>query len=370
MQSLKSTPSEDGFRMPAEYEEHLGCLLIWPVRPGSWTNKGLEAKETFTQIARAIARSEKVFMLCNEDDYDEVTDVFKDDENVSVHIIRTDDAWARDTGPTCVVNDKGEVRGIDWKFNAWGGDYDGLYTDYDYDDKVAKSVCDLLKMDCYDAHPFVLEGGSIHSDGDGTVLVTSSCLLSKGRNPGLTKLEIENKLKQYLGAKKVIWLPRGIEGDETNEHVDNVCAFAKPGHVILAWTDDENDQQWEPSNESLKVLETETDAKGRKFTVHKMPIPKKPVCITKEELDALDFEEGEDVRSEGERLAASYVNFYISNKGIIVPKFNDENDEVAINILKGLFPDREIHPIYARSIIVGGGNIHCITQQIPYGGKL
>lgn len=367
MQSLKTIPIEDGFRMPAEYEPHLGCILIWPVRSGSWTNKGLEAQETFSQIARAIAKSEKVFMLCNEEDYDRVCGVFKNDENISVHVIKTDDAWARDTGPTCVINDEGVVRGIDWKFNAWGGDFDGLYQDYENDDKVASSVCDMLGMDCYDARPFVLEGGSIHSDGEGTVIVTSACLLSKGRNPKLSKQEIEEKLKKYLGAEKIIWLPRGIEGDETNEHVDNVCAFASPGHVILAWTDDENDQQWGPSNESLKVLEEETDAKGRKFVVHKLPIPKKPVCITKEELSSMDFEEGEDVRSVGERLAASYVNFYISNKGIILPQFGDDNDSVAVDILSKLFPEREIHPIYARSIIVGGGNIHCITQQIPLG---
>ena len=367
MQNLKSIPSEDGFRMPAEYEKHLGCILIWPVRPGSWTNKGREAKKTFTEIARAVASSEKVFMLCNKEDYSEVSSIFNDDDNVSVHIIKTDDAWARDTGPTCVVNDKGIVRGIDWKFNAWGGDYDGLYQDYENDDQVAGKVCDMLGMDCYDARPFVLEGGSIHSDGEGTVLVTSSCLLSKGRNPGLTKTQIEDRLKDYLGAKKVIWLPRGIEGDETNEHVDNVCAFVRPGHVVLAWTDDENDQQWIPSNESLKVLENETDAMGRKIVVHKLPIPKKPVCITREELDALEFEDGEDERIEGERLAASYVNFYIANGGIIVPQFGDEHDDKAVSILKDLFPDRKIYPIYARPIIVGGGNIHCITQQIPFG---
>lgn len=353
--------------MPAEYEQHLGCVLIWPVRPGSWTNKGREAKVTFTQIARAIAQSEQVFMLCNKSDYEEVKSIFSNDKNISVHVIQTDDAWARDTGPTCVINDEGAVRGIDWKFNAWGGDYDGLYTDYDNDDKVAPNVCNLLGIDCYDARPFVLEGGSIHSDGEGTVLVTSSCLLSKGRNPGLTKQEIEDKLKSYLGAQKIIWLPRGIEGDETNEHVDNVCAFVRPAEVVLAWTDDENDQQWGPSNETLSVLENETDAKGRKFIVHKLPIPSNPVCITKQELDSLDFEEGEDERGEGERLAASYVNFYIANKGIIVPQFGDDNDEVAVTILRQLFPDREIYPIYARSIIVGGGNIHCITQQIPLG---
>lgn len=365
MQILNSSPAKDGFRMPGEFEHHRGTILVWPVRPGSWTNGGREAQVTFTELAHAIAKSEHLFMLCDAEHEEEVRGIFAQDDNISVHVIPTNDSWARDIGPTCVVNNIGEVRGINWKFNAWGGDFDGLYADYDEDDASAKKMCEMLGIDCYDADPFVLEGGSIHSDGEGTVLVTEACLLSKGRNPELTKDQIEDKLKEYLGAEKVIWLPRGIEGDETNEHVDNVCAFVRPGEVILAWTDDESDIQWEPSNASLKVLEAETDAKGRHFIVHKLPIPKKHVCITKEELDSFVFEEGEDMREVGERLAASYVNFYITNGAILLPRFGDENDEVAVKTLGELFPDREVIPVAARPIIVGGGNIHCITQQIP-----
>ena len=214
----------------------------------------------------------------------------------------------------------------------------------------------------------MLEGGSIHSDGQGTVIATEACLLSKGRNPELTKEQIEAKLQEYLGAKKIIWLPNGIYQDETNEHVDNVCAFTKPGEVVLAWTDDESDPQYVLSAEDLKVLEQETDAKGRKFCVHKMPIPKKPVCITEKELAGYVFEEGEDTREAGERLAASYVNFYIGNKVVLVPQFGDEHDVLATDLLQKLFPEREIVPIFAREIIIGGGNIHCITQQIPVRG--
>ena len=172
-------------------------------------------------------------------------------------------------------------------------------------------------------------------------------------------------MKAYLGAQKVIWLPRGIYQDETNEHVDNVCAFVKPGEVVLAWTEDEQDPQWEMSHESLRVLEQETDAKGRKFQVHKLLIPKKPVCITEEELAGFVFEEGEDVRSAGERLAASYVNFYIANGAVVVPQFGDEHDALAVKLLGDLFSDRKVIPVFARPVIVGGGNIHCITQQIP-----
>jgi len=365
MQTLNGFPKTDGFRMPGEYEKHRGTVLIWPVRPGSWTNGGREAQKTYLELARAIAEGEKVFMFCDEEHLSEVREIFKNDENIEVFCLATNDSWARDMGPTCVVNDKGLVRGINWSFNAWGGDFDGLYADYQLDDAAAPLMCEKLGMDYYDARPFVLEGGSIHSDGEGTVLVTEACLLSPGRNPGLTKEEIEEKLKLYLGAEKVIWLPRGIVGDETNEHVDNVCAFVRPAEMVLAWTDDESDQQFVASKASLAVLEKETDAKGRPFIIHKLPIPKKPVCITAEEVQALAPEEGEDMREVGERLAASYANFYISNGGIMLPQFGDENDAIALELMKKLFPERKIYPIYARSIIVGGGNFHCITQQIP-----
>ena len=367
MNRLSSIPTEDGFRMPGEYELHRGTMLIWPVRPGSWVGGGVDAKKTFTEIACALSKHEEVYLLCDDKHIDEVKAAFQGNDRVIPMLIETDDAWSRDVGPTCVVNDKGEVRGIDWSFNAWGGTYDGLYASWDKDDAAAALLCEKLGMDCYDAKHLVLEGGSIHSDGEGTLLVTESCLLSPGRNPHMSKQQIEDELKKYLNASKVIWLPRGIEGDETNEHVDNVCAFVGPAEVVLAWTDDENDIQWGPSNESLKVLLSETDAQGRPFKVHKLPIPKKPVCITEEELEGLEFEEGEDTREAGERLAASYVNFYIANGCILLPQFGDENDLKAAQMLGELFPDREIVKIAARSIIVGGGNIHCITQQIPLG---
>lgn len=365
MNKRTTTPSEDGFYMPAEYAHHKGCVLIWPVRPGSWPHEAKEAQQTFTLLAKAIAESEKVWMLAGEADYLQVEEIFKEDINIDVLQVETDDAWARDVGPTCVINEQGEVRGVDWQFNAWGGTFDGLYASWAKDDAAAAQICEKLQMECYDAKHFVLEGGSIHSDGEGTILATEACLLSQGRNPGLTKEEIEEQLKQYLGAKKIVWLSRGIYQDETNEHVDNVCAFTGPAEVVLAWTEDENDPQWELSNACLKVLQNETDAKGRKFIVHKLLIPKNPVCITKEELDGFVFEEGEDMREAGERLAASYVNFYIANGAVLVPQFGDVHDENALKVLGTLFPTRRIVPIPARSIIVGGGNIHCITQQIP-----
>ena len=359
------TPAGDGFYMPGEFEPQDGVLLIWPKRPGSWPYEAKAAGKVFAEIANKLVQTENVYMLVEQDTEAIAKELL--DERVKLLPIPTDDAWARDVGPTFVTDGK-EVRGINWSFNAWGGTYDGLYQDWQQDDKVAAEFCRQTGYDYYDAAPFVLEGGSIHSDGEGTAIVTEACLLSKGRNPKLSKTDIEEKLKIYLGAEKIIWLPNGIYQDETNEHVDNVCAFTKPGEVVLAWTDDREDPQYALSAEDLEVLEREMDAKGRKIRVHKMPIPKKPVCITEKDLAGYVFEEGEDTREVGERLAASYVNFYIGNKAVLVPQFGDEHDALATDLLHKLFPEREIVPIFAREIIIGGGNIHCITQQIPARG--
>ena len=381
MKINNSTPQTDGYHMPAEFEKHKGTIMIWPVRPGSWPYGGIAAKKVFTCIARRIALHERMYMLVDNEHMREAEEyIFKvwDDReagytadmqesiraNLKLVQMESDDAWARDVGPTYVVNN-GHVRGVNWKFNAWGGEYDGLYASWDKDDRVASSFCSYLHQDYYDASPFVLEGGAIHTDGQGTVIVTERCLLSPGRNPGLTKEEIENNLKKYLGARKIIWIPYGIYNDETNEHVDNVCAFTSPGHVVLAWTDDMDDPQYRMSSADLEILENETDARGRKIEVHKVYIPKNPVCITEYELSGFTFEEGEDEREAGERLAASYVNFYITNGGVLIPQFGDVMDEPALKAIGSLFEGRKVYPIYARDIIVGGGNIHCITQQIP-----
>jgi agmatine deiminase len=373
-----TTPAADGFRMPAEYERHAGTFLIWPVRPGSWTNGGREAAPVFASIAAYIARTENLYLLVDAAHREAALRALREakeklhlreEHAITLLEIPTDDAWARDVGPTFVKNDAGEVRGISWKFNAWGGEFDGLYPDYARDDAAAEKMCRFLGLPCYDAGDFVLEGGAVHSDGEGTVVVTEACLLSKGRNPELTKSQIEEKLKSWLGAEKVIWLPSGIYNDETNEHVDNVFAFTAPGEAVLAWCEDPEDPQYAMSLADLEVLERERDAKGRKIRVRKLPVPAKPVCMTREEVDSFVFAEGEDQRQEGERLAASYVNFYICNGQVLVPQFDDPSDERAVTILAECFPDREIVPVSARAIIVGGGNIHCITQQIPAAGE-
>lgn len=382
MKVLTSLPAEDGFYMPGEYAPHQGTLMIWPERPGSWSHEAKAAREAFRKIIWALSKREQVYVLAGAEVLENARKMLIEEaghmlietgedgmpevDNIILIPFETDDAWARDTGATFVLSKDGkERRGIDWQFNAWGGDYDGLYAHWDKDQEVAGEICRVLGDSTYDARHFVLEGGSIHSDGEGTLLVTEECLLSPGRNPSMSKEEIENQLKQYLGIEKVIWLAEGIYNDETNGHVDNMCCFSAPGHVVLAWTDDPEEPQYARSSAALQVLMEEKDARGRSLVVHKLPIPKVPQAIKEEDLSGYEFEEGEDTRELGERLAASYVNFYIGNGCVLVPQFGDQHDQTAVEILGDCFPDREIVPIYARDILTGGGNIHCITQQIP-----
>jgi agmatine deiminase len=399
---IDSTPAADGYVMPGEFEHHAGCIMVWPYRPGSWPNDATEARHSFTEVIKAIAKSERVCVAARACDMESACASLSAIENVEVFCTETDDAWARDIAPTFVVRrglprdlhgvpdcekkclsktfweqdsascdtnaGTDHIRAINWEFNAWGGAVDGLYASWERDNAFAKICAEHLGCDIYDAAPFVLEGGSIHSDGEGTVMVTESCLLSAGRNPAFGRGEIESRLNDYLGASKILWLPRGIYNDETNEHVDNICAFIRPGEVVLAWTDNKADPQYELSAACLDYLMSVTDAKGRAIKVHKLPIPDIPITVDEEDVEGYTFEEGEDVREVGERLAASYVNFYFSNGAVVMPAFggeNTESDDRAADIMRTLCPEREIIQVAARTILVGGGNIHCITQQIP-----
>lgn len=371
MQILKSIPKDDKFYMPAEYAPHYGCIMIWPERSDSWSYGGYAARKAFVKIATAISQSEKLIVCASYAQYENARQMLPPD--IRVVEMSNNDAWARDYAPTFVVNDSGILRGIDWYFNAWGGLVDGLYFPWDKDNAMAKKLCDLLDADVYDALDFVLEGGSIHVDGEGTCMVTESCLLSAGRNPSLSKEQIEYKLRNYLNVEKILWLPCGIYEDETNEHVDNICAFVSPGRVVLAMPEDMEDVQYEMSKKCLDYLNTQTDAKGRKIDITCIPMPH-PVIITEKDCEGLDNMEFEPTRYDGDRLAASYVNFYISNGAIIMPGFgnpddlsdpNHLQDKKAKSILEGLFTDRKVIQIYTREILVGGGNIHCLTQQIP-----
>jgi len=277
MTTLTSTPRQDGFHMPAEWAPHSQTWMVWPERPDNWRNDAGPAQQAFTAVAKAIARFEPVTVCASAAQYLAAREQL-DDPRIRVVEISSDDAWVRDTGPTFVIDGKDALRGVDWSFNAWGGEDGGLYADWQRDDEVARKILEIERCDRYRTEGFVLEGGSIHVDGEGTLITTEECLLNRNRNPQLSREEIEAVLAEHLAIDKVIWLPWGLYNDETDGHVDNFCCFVRPGEVLLAWTDDVNDPNFERCQQALRCLDQARDARGRALKVHKMPIPWPAVC--------------------------------------------------------------------------------------------
>lgn len=360
-----TTPKQDGFRMPGEFEPQEHIFMIWPERPDNWRNGAKPAQKAFTEVAKAISKHTKVTMLVSNRQYENARARLP--ENIRVVEASSDDAWVRDCGPTFVINDKtGEIRGIDWSFNAWGGLVDGLYFPWANDDALAQKICELQDIDSYHTPDFILEGGSIHVDGEGTLLSTKMCLLNPeaGRNyPHMSQEEIENTLKEYLNIDKIIWLDDGIDPDETNGHIDDVACFVRPGEVACIYTDDTNNPFYEQAQSAYKTLCEATDAKGRKLKVHKFIMTDEP-CRLKG-ADTIDYGEETIPREENEISIASYMNFLITNKAIILPQYGDKNDELAVQQAQEMFPDYVIEPVMTTEVAYGGGNIHCITQQQP-----
>jgi agmatine deiminase len=359
--ALESTPATDGFRMPAEFEPHRGCWMAWPERPDNWRLGAEPAQRAFAAVAEAIAASEQVTMGVSDRQFERCRSLLS--PAVRVLELSTDDAWLRDSGPTFVVDDDGRRRGVDWHFNAWGGLEGGLYHPWDRDERVARKVLEVEGAERYRA-PFVLEGGAIHVDGEGTVLTTEECLLNPNRNPDLSREQVELGLREYLGAEKVIWLGNGVVNDETDGHVDELACFVRPGVVLLTWTEDTSDPQHAISRDAREQLETATDARGRRLEVVLIPSPG-PLTISEEEAGGVEAVQGTLPRKPGDRLAGSYVNFYAANSRIVHPLLDERYDEEAAEVLRGCFPEREIVGVPTREILLGGGNIHCITQQVP-----
>lgn len=351
--------------MPGEYEPHAGTWMLWPERPDNWRKAAGPAQLAFTQVASAIARFEPVTLGVSGAQFETARALLP--PHIRVVEMSHDDAWARDVAPTFVVNEAGHVRGVDWHFNAWGGYRGGLYAPWDQDELVARKVLEIEGRDRY-AAGIINEGGAIHVDGAGTALVTEECLLNPNRNPGLSRKQIETALRHYLGVSTFIWLGRGVFNDETDGHIDNLACFVKPGEVCLTWTDDPKDPQYAISQDAWKRLHDARDARGRRLKVHRLPMPG-PLHMTAREAKGLVPLKGTKPRPSGERLAGSYVNFYIANGGIVMPLLDPRTDRAAAAQLKKLFPRRRVVGVQAREVLLGGGNIHCITQQVPAAGS-
>jgi agmatine deiminase len=316
--------------------------MAWPCREEIWGEGMDAAREAFADVARAIAEFEPVTMVCNPADVSEASLILGNRTSIDVMSIEIDDSWLRDSGPTFLIDRQSTLAGVAWRFNAWGE----KVKPYANDAAVARRILDHLKVRRFDA-PFVLEGGSIHVDGEGTLITTEQCLLNPNRNPSLSKAEIEQNLRDWLGVSTIVWLPEGLEDDDTDGHVDNIACFAKPGVVIALSTEDKSDPNFDVLQTNLEILRSTKDAKGRALQVIELPQPARR-------------ERG------GRRLALSYINFTFANGGIVMPGFNVAEDARAYRTLRDAFPDRQIIQVgSAGDIVAGGGGIHCITQQQP-----
>ena len=376
----ESSPRADGFRMPAEFEPQRRVWMGWPHRTDTWSFGAKPAQRQYADIARAISKFTPVVMCVNQADYANAKAVFEQDESVTVLEMTTDDAWFRDTGATYVINDAGEVRANHWHFNAYGGFYDGLYFPWDKDEQIALKMAEFSGVRRYRPDSLILEGGSITVDGEGTCVVTDMCLLSPGRNASVSDLEpwseglrryMDEQLAKYLNVEKIIWVKDGIDPDETNGHIDDVATFIAPGVMACIWTDDPDYPFYRECHAAFETLSGATDAKGRKLKVYKLPMPVKPLYMTQEACDTIDVDENAEPRVPDEPLIASYMNYLVTNKGIITPQYGDENDALAIETLRRIYDETwgegsyTVVGVKSDQVVYGGGNIHCITQQEP-----
>ncbi len=327
--------------MPAEWAPHAGCWMAWPCRPENWDDIE-KARATYVEVARAIARFEPVTMTANAEHAAAARRALSaTGADIDVVVVPSDDSWARDTAPTFLVDGRGGLAGVDWRFNAYGG----IYDEYARTGNMARRILDLVGARRF-AAPLVLEGGAVHTDGDGTILTTSQVVLDDARNPGLAREEAERILCDYLGGERVLWLTAALEHDNTGGHVDNLAAFAAPGVVVALGCDDREDPQYDAIRENLELLRAERDARGRALEVVQLPSPAR-------------------MSIRGARLSPSYVNFYVADGAVLLPGFGDPADEEAARVIAGLFPRRRVVQIPTLELAKADGNIHCITQQQP-----
>jgi len=343
------------FRMPAEWERQESTLIAWPHNKNDWPGRFENIPDVFAQIISQISKVQKVKILIQhnlvkKNIYPLLRKYKAKLKNIFFITIKTDRVWTRDSGPIYVVNKNKKIL-LDWKFNAWA-----KYKNYKYDNAINKKLnkiknLELIKPKFKIQKKFkdiVLEGGSIDVNGKGTIITTKECLLSKvqQRNPGLKKKDIESIFNKYLGAKNTIWLNKGIAGDDTHGHIDDIARFIDTNKIFLAYEYNKKDKNFKPLDENYKILNISKDQNGKKITIIKLPMPK-PIFIEKT------------------RVPASYLNFYIANKIVLVPVFKDKNDKKVLKIFKRNFRNRKIIPIDCLDLIWGFGAIHCMTQQEP-----
>ena len=337
-------PSALGYRMPAEWEPHESTWLAWPKNPLTFPEGILEKVEwTYVRMISSLLVGERVDLLVDSPTVEaRVGRLLDSTANVKFHEIRTADVWMRDYGPIFVKNS--DVAATKWRFNAWGNKYEDLLPD----DLSGMQVATATGLKVYEPG-VVLEGGSLDVNGRGMCLTTEQCLLNPNRNPGLRRLDLERLLADYLGVKHTVWLGRGIAGDDTDGHIDEIARFATDRVVLCSVATDPADENYDALSEDLRLLKEAGSQEGDGFEVVAIPLPERKI--------------GAD-----NRLPASYANFYIGNSAVIVPRFDDPNDAEALSIISSLFPSREVVGVNSEALVYGFGGIHCITQQQPRAG--
>ena len=346
MDSASKTPAQLGYRMPAEWEPHAATWLSWPRREGiSFPDSFDRVLPALRDMVGALTESEAVCInVCNgahEAEARSILDSLPRQECITYYEIPTNEPWCRDHGPIFLTRDADpKLAVVDWDYNAWGN----KYPPFDLDEVVPTRVAELLKVPVF--YPrMILEGGSIEVNGAGALLTSESCLLNKNRNPSLSREEIERRLRGFLNVREILWLGDGIEGDDTDGHIDDLARFVSETKVVTVVEEDSSDANYKPLQENLVRLR-EMKIGGRKLDIATLPMPKRIV-------------------REGTRLPASYANFYIANTVVLVPTFADPADKTALSILQDCFSDRRVVGIDCRELIWGLGTFHCLTQQQP-----
>jgi agmatine deiminase len=347
-----STPNSLGFRMPAEWAPHEGTFLGWPHELTDWPGKFAPIPWAFAEIVRHLARVERVYLLVEDRVAESRVRLILEKshanlENVKFMRVPTDRGWMRDSGPICVANKSGQAAFNHFVFNGWAK-YPNHKRDAQAVTRVNKTLRRKIFLPIHNGGRVILEGGSIDVNGLGTLLTTEECLQNKiqERNPGFAKNDYEGVFRDYLGVTNVIWLKNGIAGDDTHGHVDDLSRFVDPTTVVTIVEENKSDANYSALQENFTLLKSAKDQGGKPLRVETLPMPA-PIFF------------------DNQRLPASYANFYIANKVVLVPVFSDPNDRIALNTLAKLFPGREIVPIYCRDLVLGLGTIHCMTQQLP-----
>lgn len=339
------TPKQCGFRFPAEWEKHEATWLSYPHKEASWPGKIESIFPSYNLFIKELSEVEKVHINVNDKEKLPIIEQqLKANntkmENIYFHLFATNDAWIRDHGPSFLVNDNKEKALVNWEYNAWGGKYEA-----DLDNLIPKKIGEYLHLPVFDAG-IVMEGGSIDVNGKGDLITSKSCLLNPNRNPQLKREEIENRLCEYYGVENILWVEEGIVGDDTDGHIDDTVRFTNEDTLITMVEEDKNDDNYDILQQNLKLLKTFRLLNGKQPDIVEIKMPKA-------------------VYYQGERLPASYANFYICNNKVIVPIYNCPQDDKAIYLLEEVFKDRQIIGIDSTDIIWGLGSFHCLSQQQP-----